>query len=170
VPSWKGSASLKCRPTQPYARNPRRVLRALEIFLATGQPKAVLEGAAPPPYRILLIGLTQERTQLYARIDARIDAMLAGGLVAETQRLLASGYSPRLPAMTSLGYREMTAYLREECDLAEAAQRMKHETHRFVRHQSTSFRKMDGIHWFDIDKTSPEAIEAFVAGWLGNDA
>ena len=150
------------------ARNPRRVLRALEVFLATGQPKALLEGAAPPPYRILLVGLTQERTRLYARIDARVDAMLTGGLAEETQRLLAAGYSPRLPAMTSLGYREMTAYLRGECDLATAAQRMKHETHRFVRHQSTSFRKMGDVHWFDIDKTPPETIEAFVAGWLGD--
>lgn len=148
------------------AANPRRVLRALEIFLVTGQPKILLEGAAPPPYRILLVGLAQERERLYARIDARIDAMLAGGLVGETQRLLDAGTSPRLPSMTSLGYREITAYLRGEIDLATAAQRMKFETHRFVRHQSTSFRKMRNVHWFDIDDTPPDAIEEFVARWL----
>ena len=90
----------------------------------------------------------------------------AGGLIAETQQLLTAGYSPRLPSMTSLGYREITAYLHGEIDLATAAQRMKHETHRFVRHQSTSFRKMDGIQWFDIDETAPEIIEAFVGDWL----
>ena len=148
------------------AANPRRVLRALEIFLVTGQPKVLLEGATPPPYRVLLVGLAQARERLYARIDARVDAMLAGGLIAETQQLLTAGYSPRLPSMTSLGYREITAYLHGEIDLATAAQRMKHETHRFVRHQSTSFRKMDGIQWFDIDETAPEIIEAFVGDWL----
>ncbi len=148
------------------AANPRRVLRALEIFLVTGQSKVLLEGATPPRYRILLVGLAQARARLYERIDARVDAMLAGGLVAETQQLLEAGYSPLLPSMTSLGYREITAYLRGEIDLATAAQRMKHETHRFVRHQSTSFRKMVGVCWFDIDETAPETIEAFVAGWL----
>ena len=148
------------------AANPRRVLRALEIFLITGQPKVLLEGATSPPYRVLLVGLNQARERLYARLDARVDAMLAGGLIEETQRLLAAGYSPRLPSMTSLGYREMTAYLRGEIDLETAVQRMKHETHRFVRHQSTSFRKMRDIHWFDIDDTPPEDIEAFVVGWL----
>ena len=148
------------------AANPRRVLRALEIFLVTGQSKVLLEGATPPPYRVLLVGLAQAREQLYARIDARVDAMLAGGLVAETQQLLEAGYSPLLPSMTSLGYREITAYLRGEIDLTTAAQRMKHETHRFVRHQSTSFRKMGDIRWFDIDETAQEIIEAFVGDWL----
>ncbi len=152
------------------ARNPRRVLRALEIFLTTGQPKAMLESAAPPPYRILRVGLAQARARLYARIDERVDAMLAHGLIEETRRLLDAGYSPRLPSMTSLGYREITAYLRGENDLATARQRIKHETHRFVRHQSTSFRKMEGVQWFNVDETAPEVIEAFVESWLKSSA
>jgi len=151
------------------ARNPRRVLRALEIFLTTGQPKAMLESSTPPPYCILLVGLTQARARLYARIDARVETMLANGLIQETQQLLDAGYSPHLPSMTGLGYREITAYLRGESNLATAAQRMKHETHRFVRHQSTSFRKMAGIRWFDIDETTPEEIEVYVANWLRRD-
>ena len=62
-------------------RNPRRVLRALEIFLITGRPKVELEGKDPPPYRTLLIGLSRNRAQLYERIDQRVDEMIAQGLV-----------------------------------------------------------------------------------------
>jgi tRNA dimethylallyltransferase len=100
-------------------KNPRRVVRALEIRLVTGESKVALAGAQPPPYRILRIGLNLPREELYRRIDARVDAMLAGGLLAETERLLAAGYAPALPAMTSLGYREMSAHLRGELALAE---------------------------------------------------
>jgi tRNA dimethylallyltransferase len=152
------------------ARNPRRVLRALEIFLLTGHSKVALEGSDPPPYRTLLIGLTRPRDVLYARIDQRVDAMLAGGLVAETQRLLAQGYDPRLPAMTSLGYRECIDFLAGRCDLAAAAERIKFETHRYVRHQTTWFRKLAGIHWFDLETTAPAAIVAFVTAQLRGDA
>lgn len=152
------------------ARNPRRVLRALEIFLLTGQSKVALEGSAPPPYRMSLIGLTRPRAALYARIDQRVDAMLAGGLIEETRRLLAQGYDPRLPAMTSLGYRECIDYLAGRCDLATAAARIKHETHRYVRHQMTWFRKMPGIHWFDLETTTPAEIVAFVMAHLHDDA
>ncbi|HAJ36885.1 MAG TPA: tRNA (adenosine(37)-N6)-dimethylallyltransferase MiaA, partial [Chloroflexi bacterium] len=138
------------------------VLRALEIFLLTGKPKVELEGADPPPYRILMVGLTRPRETLYARIDQRVDAMLAGGLIEETQRLLAQGYDPRLPAMTSLGYRECIDYLAGRCDLATAAARIKTETHRYVRHQMTWFRKLPGIHWFDLETTAPAEIVTFV--------
>ena len=148
------------------ARNPRRVLRALEIFLLTGRPKVELEGADPPPYRILMIGLTRPRERLYARIDRRVDAMLAAGLVEETQRLLDAGYDARLPSMTSLGYRECIDYLTGRCDLTTAAERIKTETHRYVRHQTTWFRKLRDIHWFDLETTVSTQIVAFVTAWL----
>jgi tRNA dimethylallyltransferase len=147
-------------------RNPRRVLRALEIMLITGQSKIALEGAEPPPYRMLQIGLTRERGALHRRIDARVEQMVAGGLIEETKQLLAAGYAPNLPAMTSLGYREMIAYLEGRITLAQAVQRIQIETHRFVRHQMTWFRKLPGLHWFDIDETNVGVIEAFTGGWL----
>lgn len=151
-------------------QNPRRVVRALEIRLVTGESKVALAGAEPPPYRILRIGLNLPREALYRRIDARVDAMIAGGLLAETERLLAAGFSPALPAMTSLGYREMGAHLRGELTLAEAATRMKTETHRYVRHQLTWFRKMGEIHWFEPGEGTPAAVEQLVSGWLASGA
>lgn len=140
------------------AQNPRRVLRALEIVLLTGKSKVELEGAFPPAYRILQIGLDRPRDELYHRIDQRVDAMIAHGLVAETQWLLAAGYQPPLPSISSLGYREIITHLAGEITLATAVERIKHETHRFVRHQYTSFRKMSDIHWFDLSQMSPAAI------------
>jgi len=151
------------------AHNPRRVLRALEIFMLTGRSKVELEGADPPPYRILMIGLMRPRAALYQRIDRRVDAMLAAGLVEETQRLLDAGYDARLPSMTSLGYRECIDYLAGRCDLAAAAARIKTETHRYVRHQTTWFRKLRDIHWFDLETVRSEQIVAFAAAWLNRE-
>src|SRR5262249_32240281 len=102
------------------ALNPRRLLRALEIVMTTGRSKVELEGANPPPYTILQIGLMRPRDELYARIDQRVLAMVDEGLIAETEALLAAGYAPPLPAMTSLGYREIAAYLRGEMTLDAA--------------------------------------------------
>ncbi|MCB0047206.1 MAG: tRNA (adenosine(37)-N6)-dimethylallyltransferase MiaA [Caldilineaceae bacterium] len=137
-------------------RNPRRVLRALEIFLLTGTPKVELEGAHPPPYSSLKIGLTRPRPVLYARIDRRVKEMAAAGLAEETRALLDAGYSPALPAMSSLGYREMIAYLAGDMTLPEAIERIQSETHRFVRHQSTSFRRMQDLHWIDTEEIDAE--------------
>lgn len=145
-------------------RNPRRVLRALEIVLVTGRPKAEMEGASPPPWRIVTIGLTRARRSLHARVDARVEAMIAEGLVEETRRLL-DRYDPRLPALSSLGYREIGAFLRGELTLAQATARIQIETHRFVRHQETWFRKMEGVTWFDLDEVSPEVVIRRAVDW-----
>lgn len=140
-------------------QNPRRVLRALEIFLTTGKAKVELEGAQPPPYRFLLLGLDRPRDQLYARIDRRVYQMIEQGLIAETQRLLAAGYRPPLPAITSLGYREIIAYLENELPLPVAIEKIKTETHRYVRHQSTWFRKMPNIVWFTLSETDAKSVD-----------
>ena len=147
------------------AQNPRRVLRALEIFLATGRSKVELEGEDPPPYRTLMLGLRRPRAALHARVDARVEAMVREGLIDETRRLLAT-YDPALPALTSLGYKEIGAYLRGEMDLPTAAAQIKIETHRYVRHQSTWFRKMPEILWFDLDDAAPAVIRQAVAAFL----
>ncbi len=141
-------------------KNVRRVVRALEIVIATGKSKTELEGADPPPYRMLQIGLDMDREALYGRIDRRVDAMMAAGLVAETEGLLAAGYSPALPAMTSLGYREIGAYLQGEMTLAAAVERIKTETHRFVRHQYTWFRRLSGVRWYSLDPDTSAQREA----------
>ena len=149
------------------ARNVRRVVRALEVCLLTGRPFSATGSAAPPPYRVLRIGLTASRDILYRRIDSRIDAQLAAGLVDEVRRLLAAGYLTASPAMSSLGYRELAAYLRGELSLDVAAERMKFETHRYVRQQYTWFRlDSPAIHWLDIATDVVPAALALTRAWL----
>ena len=151
--------------------NPRRVLRALEIVITTGRSKTELEGADPPPYAILQIGLMRPREELYARIDARVLAMVEAGLVAETEALLAAGYAPTLPAMTSLGYREISGYLRGELTLDAAIEKIQTETHRFVRHQMTWFRKMPDVIWYDLSESASDvAVMEHVARFLADQA
>jgi tRNA dimethylallyltransferase len=141
----------------------------LEIVMTTGRSKVELEGSDPPPYSILQIGLMRPREELYARIDQRVLAMVEDGLISETAALVAAGYAPALPAMTTLGYREISAYLRGEMTLDAAIERIQMETHRFVRHQMTWFRKMQGIEWFDmsepgIEEAVAQRVEQFLAG------
>jgi len=141
-------------------RNVRRVVRALEVCLKTGRPFSEQRGKDPPPYEIVQIGLTMEREALYARVDARVDAMIEAGLVEEVRTLHAQGYGWDLPAMSSLGYRQLRAYLTGETTLEEAAAEIKIETHRFIRHQYNWFRPNDpGIHWLDAaDDPLPAAL------------
>lgn len=148
-------------------RNVRRVIRALEVCLRAGRPISELQEAIPPPYRILRVGLTRPRRELYARIDARVDAMIAAGLVEEVRSLLARGYGPELPAMSGLGYRQICRYLAGEQTLEEAIREIKRKTRRFVRQQQTWFRLDDPrVHWFDLSRTPYKVIEQFVRAWL----
>src|SRR5579883_369831 len=148
--------------------NVRRVIRALEVCLTTGQPFSAQQGTRPSPYRALLLGLTCERALLYERADRRVDEMIAAGLVDEVRGLIARGYDPRLPAMTSLGYGEIGAYLRGELSLETAVQQIKHHTHSYIRRQYSWFRPDARIRWLDctapdLEKTALTAIEAWLA-------
>jgi tRNA dimethylallyltransferase len=148
-------------------RNVRRVARALEVYLVSGQPISRLQARRPPPYQILQIGLTRERQSLYQRVDARIGEMIAGGLVDETDRLIQAGYKWDLPSMSSLGYAQIGAYLRGECALDDAIARLKHDTRTFIRKQYNWFSLEDsGILWFDLDRKSPDDVLDAVRRWL----
>jgi tRNA dimethylallyltransferase len=146
--------------------NVRRVIRALEVCLVTGRPFSEQRGERPTPYRLLLLGLNTARAELYARADRRVDGMLTAGLVAEVEALLARGYRSDLPAMSSLGYREIGAYLCGEMTLAEAAERMKLATHAYIRRQLTWFRPDARIAWLDADDPRvADVAKRLVSDW-----
>lgn len=131
-------------------RNVRRVIRALEVYQLTGKRFSDLKVKDPPEWDILIIGLTCERTELYRRIDDRVEMMIEDGFVREVRDLLDRGYSLDLSSMSSLGYREIGKYLEGEIDLVDAIDRIKYETHRYARQQYTWFRSDDDrIHWFE---------------------
>ncbi len=137
-------------------RNVRRVVRALEVRYRTGQPLSACRARTPPVCDIVILGLDCPQDELYGRIDARVDAMVASGLVAEVEGLLARGYDRSLPAMSGIGYRQVCQYLSGEMGLVEAVARIKTETHRLARMQRNWFRRTDArIHWIDVCQGDP---------------
>ncbi|HWQ29332.1 MAG TPA: tRNA (adenosine(37)-N6)-dimethylallyltransferase MiaA [Dehalococcoidia bacterium] len=137
-------------------RNVRRIIRALEVYRVTGRPLSAWAPKAPPAMDSLVLGLWCDRDELYRRIDARVDTMIARGLEGEVRGLVERGYSCDLPALRSIGYKEMCAYLRGELTLEEAIARIKTETHRLSRHQRNWFRRSDPrIEWIDVTRSDP---------------
>lgn len=150
-------------------RNVRRVVRALEVTLVSGQPISVLQRKSPPPYRFVTVGLHRNRETLYQRIDDRVDLMMEAGLLAELERLRANGYGRRLPSMSGLGYRQLWAYLENEMTLLEAIERIKFETHRFARSQYNWFKLDDPtINWFDLDVMEETAVADAIVDLMNN--
>jgi tRNA dimethylallyltransferase len=154
--------------------NVRRVIRALEIYYTTGQPPSRLQRKEGPGFSVLIIGLTEERSELYRRIDWRVDRMMQRGLVEEVEELIKKGYSPSLPSMSGIGYRQIAQFLRGEMTLSEAISKMKYETHRLARHQYAWFRLSDNrIRWFDVSEIQAKAgivtlneVKALIEGFI----
>jgi tRNA dimethylallyltransferase len=147
--------------------NLRRTIRALEVIFSSGQRFSRQRERVQSPYRSLVIGLNRPRVELYARIDARIEAMIAHGLVEEVRQLLEIGYSPQLPTLTAIGYREIVAVLHQRMTLDEAIQQMKRKTREFVRRQANWFKPDDpDILWFEVKPEITKDIEATVRNWL----
>lgn len=148
-------------------RNVRRVIRALEVCLTTGRPISAQQRKIAPRYRILQIGVTRPRAELFARVDARVDRMIADGLVDEVRRLAEAGYDWNLPAMSGIGYRQIGAYLRGEMSLDEATAHIKRQTRRFIHQQGVWFRADDpAIRWFDPGREAVADLQAEIAAWL----
>jgi tRNA dimethylallyltransferase len=142
-------------------RNVRRTIRALEVFNETETPFSQLQRKEAPSSNIFVIGLTADREELFRRIDLRVDRMIQEGLVDEVKRLVSRGFDFNLPALSSIGYRQIGHFLRGELTLPGAIQQIKFETHRFARQQYTWFRLEDSrIHWFDIQRTADSQIMA----------
>lgn len=152
------------------ASNLRRTVRAIEVILSTGRRFSAQRQKTTSPYDLMMIGLTRPRAELYARIDARIDAMLRGGFVDEVRGLLDQGYSADLPTLSAIGYRQMIAYLHGEISLEEAVVQMKRLTRRYVRQQGAWFREEDEtIHWFRPGEPALRAVVELIGGWLAKD-
>ncbi len=148
-------------------RNVRRVIRALEVRHQTAQASSRIRIKKLVSSHVLIIGLTVERKELYRRVDRRVDEMIEQGLVAEVEKLADMGYDSYLPSMNSIGYKQVAMFLRGEISLKMAAQQIKYETHRFIRHQYAWFRPNDErIHWFDVLQSPEAEIEELVSGFL----
>ena len=157
------------------ARNVRRVIRAIEVTRATGRPFSEWRVRDAPAFDATIVGLHVgsggNREALYARIDTRVDAMIAAGFVEEVRGLQAAGYGCDLPSMSGIGYRQVCEHLRGEATLEESVARIKTETHWLARMQHTWFRQDDGrIRWLDADAIGLSTdVTDFMDGVIGSD-
>ncbi|MEM8755531.1 MAG: tRNA (adenosine(37)-N6)-dimethylallyltransferase MiaA [Pseudomonadota bacterium] len=151
------SADLSARDPATAAetdlRNPMRVTRALEALDATGRGLAAWRAETPPPLlsKAEKVVILPERAALYARIDARFDAMLAEGALEEARAMAARGLDPTLPAMKALGAPELFAHLRGETTLEAAAEAAKQATRRYAKRQMTWLRGRMG-DWTAVER------------------
>ena len=131
--------------------NHKRIIRAAEVFLETGKTitQHNLETqAVPPKYAPLWLGLDfADRAELYARIDRRVDLMIADGLLPEIEQLLAEGVPAHATSLQAIGYKEPMAALRGEMTMDEAIGKIKTESRRYAKRQLTWFRRNPKIHW-----------------------
>lgn len=130
-----------------------RIVRALELYETTGRrasDHARRHGFAEACFASLKICLYQDREELYRRINERVEAMLAAGLVAEVRGLLEKGYSPAAKSMQSIGYRHVVQYLAGNISREEMIRTLQQDTRRYAKRQLTWFRADPEVHWVDV--------------------
>ena len=146
-------------------RNPRRIIRALEVYYETGETITahnIKTQAIPPRYRPLWLGLDfADRQELYSRIDLRVGMMLQKGLVEEIRQLLDSGISPKCTAMQAIGYKEFIDAMAGRISIDEAADQVRQSSRRYAKRQLTWFRRNKDMHWLVRENgRGPEEILA----------
>ena len=145
------------------ARNYRRTIRALEVILATGRKFSEQRGQGDSLYYLITAGLMRPRAELYERLDRRIEIMFANGFLEEVKGLLAKGYSPSLPTMSAIGYRECIRVIEGEMTEEQAKAEIRRATRVFVRRQANWFKETDpGIKWFRMGEGVVNQVEAFI--------
>jgi len=150
-------------------RNYRRTIRALEVILTTGRKFSEQRGQSDSPYQLITIGLTRPREELYQRVDERIEMMFANGFISEVKSLLDKGYSPSLPTMSAIGYRECVGVIKGELSEEQAKVQMRRATRVYVRRQANWFKESDpDIHWFRIEEGITMEIAAYIQSSLEN--
>ena len=135
-----------------HANNVKRVIRALEYYKITGQPISEhneTEQQKDSPYNFAYFVLTDDRANLYERIEKRVDIMMSQGLLDEVKRLKDMGYHRQMVSMQGLGYKEILDHLDGKCTLEEAVATIKLETRHFAKRQLTWFRREREVCWLD---------------------
>ncbi|MCH7638175.1 MAG: tRNA (adenosine(37)-N6)-dimethylallyltransferase MiaA [Bacteroidetes bacterium] len=144
----------------------QRLVRALEVYRTTGEPwSSFFAQAEPPPYRYRVVVLTRLREELYARIEARVDAMLDAGLLEENRGLMDAGFKLDTNPLRTIGYQEPFAHLSGEIDYDEMVRLLKRNTRRYAKRQLTWFRRRPEYEWVDLSAydSTDDAAEAILS-------
>ncbi len=150
-----------------HPNNTARVIRAIEVQRTTGKRLSQFQkehGFLDEDFDMLMTGIMPERDELYRAIDARVERMMASGLVDETRGLLSMGYGEGLKSMRSIGYRETVLHIGKGLGLDEAAYEIKKNTRHFAKRQITWFKNDQRIIWFKpLDRNSVKSrVEEFL--------
>jgi len=152
------SSAARLAPADLY-----RITRALEVYRCSGKPLSSFKPDLKPRQRwdAFALGLDRPRPELYARIDARVDAMVAAGLPAEVEALKGAGFGADAPGMKAIGYAE---FLQEGRNLPEIISDIKLHTRRYAKRQLTFMRSLPGVRWFGADDY--DGLASTVTAWL----
>lgn len=142
--------------------NKRRMIRALEVCILTGDPFSSHQQKGELMFNFLQVGIEVERSVLYERINQRIDEMIAAGLVEEIELLVKQKYSWKLPSMSGIGYRQFKEYFEGTISLPVAIERLKRDTRRYARRQMSWFRRDPSIEWFRDMESVEERVKKFL--------
>ncbi len=136
-----------------HPNNSQRIIRALEVYLASGVPLSRLQQKKlpPPSFSALKFGLTRERKKLYADINRRVETMFQQGLIQEVSRILGMGYEKNLNSLNSVGYKEVIQYLEGELDYDTCVELVKRNSRRYAKRQYTWFRADPEIQWIEVE-------------------
>jgi len=154
----------------------RRIERALEVFLTTGERLSDLQrqweefapGSGARRYESVLVGLRRDRADLHGRINRRVERMFGEGLLDEVRRLMEDPRGIGREASQAVGYKEVFPVIRGERRVAEAAEEVKRRTRLLAKHQRTWFRRFDDARWVDLDPDEePERTAERAARMLG---
>jgi len=145
-------------------KNPRRVLRALEVVLGSGQSFIQQRTKSKPEFDCLQVGIKRDREEIYQRINTRIDEMIEQGLVDEVNALLKRGYGWDINSMSGLGYRQFKNYIAGTDSLENAINCLKQDTRHYAKRQISWFRRDKAIKWFN--STDLSKIDTLVTDFL----
>src|SRR3989344_918454 len=145
-------------------QNPRRIIRALEVYYSIGQPLSMLTKKFKVDYDILTLGLTCDRDYLYNLVDKRVEAWIKNGFLDEVKNLRKK-YGD-VQVFNSPGYRQILNFLDRKISLEEAIRRIKFDHHSLIRKQYTFFKRNKKIIWFDItQKNFKRGMQDLVNEW-----
>jgi len=146
-------------------KNPMRVIRALEMYRATGKPISFYRKGAKKKetyYKHIKIGLKLDRDILYKRINHRVEQMAKKGLAEEVRKLLKMGYHEKLNAMQSIGYQEMIPFIKGKTNFYSAVKLIQRNSRRYAKRQFNWYRRFPDITWFEAGKENEEEIGKWV--------
>jgi len=141
--------------------NSRRVIRALEVVLSTGESFLKQQKKGKPFLNVLQLGIKIDKENLYDRINRRCEQMIESGLVQEAKKL-AQKYSWELPSMSGIGYRQMRDYIEGKMVLDEALEWLKQDTRHYAKRQMTWFKRDERIHWVENERQAEKLISDFL--------